>query len=117
MSIGFQSRKTSTNTADVELVAAPVTATQICVTSFIISNPSSTDSEVDFKSATTIIATFPAPNKGGCVAINLKDPLLCNVNEALNFASTISVTTMKVTVLGHYVPYLGEPSIQFIVTG
>lgn len=116
MSIGFQSRKTSTNTSDVELITAPGIYKQVCVTSIIISNSSSSDSEVDFKSSTTIIATYPAPKNGGCVTINLKDPLVCNVNEALNFASTVSVTTMKVTVLGHYVPYLGEPSIQ-VVTG
>lgn len=112
----MQSRKTSTTTGNVELVPAPGVYAQIVVTSIVISNSDAVDSEVDLKSATTIGATFPAPNLGGCVAINLKDPFVCSVNEALNFAATVAVTTMKVTVFYHIIPYGGEASVSFVIS-
>jgi hypothetical protein len=110
--MSFQARNTSTGTGDTLLVAAPGQYRQFSITSIVISNSSLTDSEVDIKSGTTIIATFPAPNKGGCVAINLDDPLITNENEDLNFAATIAATTIKVTILGHVISINNIPNLK-----
>ena len=100
-SVLLSGRNTATGTSDTEVIAAQGVGVRIYVTSLIISNSSSTDTEVDIKSGTTIKLTVPAPNKGGAVIDLSESPLKLAANEALNFASVAGVTTMKVSAVGY----------------
>ena len=100
-SVLLSGRNSATGTSDTEVIAAQGAGVRIYVTKLVISNSSSTDTEVDIKSGSTIRMTVPAPNKGGAV-LDLGDtPLKLAVNEALNFASVAGVTTMKVSAVGY----------------
>lgn len=90
----------ATNTSDTAVIAAQGAGVRIYVTSIIISNSSATDTEVVIKSATTARLTFPAPATSGAVH-SFAVPLQLTANEALNFASLASVTTMKVSAVGY----------------
>jgi len=89
----------STGTSNTEIIAAQGANTRVYVTSLIISNSSDTTTEVNIKSASTTLITVPAPAGGGAV-IQLPTPLRLTSNEALNFASAASVTTMRVSAVG-----------------
>jgi hypothetical protein len=90
----------ATGTSDTAIISAQGAGVRIYVTSIIISNSSDTDTEVVIKSATTARLTYPAPAKGGAVHA-LPTPLQLTANEALNFASLASVTTMKVSAVAY----------------
>ena len=100
-SLLLSGRNTATGTADTELIAAQGVGVRVYVTSIIVSNNSSTNSEVDIKDGSTIKVTIPAPSNGGAVLDISKAPLKLSANTALNFAAVTGVTTMKVSVLGY----------------
>lgn len=90
----------ATNTSDTAVIAAQGSGVRIYVTTITVSNSSATATEVVIKSGSTARMTIPAPATGGAV-ITLPSPLRLGDNEALNFASAASVTTMKVSAAGY----------------
>jgi hypothetical protein len=72
---------------------------QICVTSLMIYNASTTDTYVTIKDGSTAKLVIPAPQSGGAI-VTLPMPLVLTANAALNFASGASVTTMYVSAVG-----------------
>lgn len=99
----FSGFNSSTGTGDTLISASPGTNNIYVVSTIIISNNSSTDSEVNLKSGTTILAVIPAPKNGGAT-ITLPKPLHFNTGDVINFALTIAATTVSVTVIGVVVP-------------
>ena len=94
----------ATDTSDTAVIAAQGAGTRIYVTSIIVSNESATDTAVLVKSAATTKLRIPAPatsDSGGGAILNLNPPLRLGDNEALNFASAASVTTMYVSAVGY----------------
>ena len=90
----------ATNTDNTAVIAAQGTATNIYVTTLIIYNSSTTATYVTIKSGTTSRLVIPAPAGGGAV-VSLSPPLALGANEALNFASGQSVSTMYVSAIGY----------------
>lgn len=91
----------ATDTNNTSIIAAQGSGKFIYVTDIIISNTSDTDAEVVIKDGTTARLTYPAPKKGGAIH-PLRTPLKLSANAALQFASSASVTTMKVSALGYW---------------
>jgi len=81
-----------TDTTDQELMSATA-STYNLLTWLTIHNTSATDSYVNVKDGSTVIAVIPAPAKGGAV-INFSPPLRSTANTAINVASGASVTSM-----------------------
>lgn len=76
------------------------TGARLVITDIIIANSSDIDVNVDIKEGQTIKLTYPAPYKGGSIHA-LQKPLKLTANTALNFASTMAVTSIKVSALGY----------------
>jgi hypothetical protein len=89
----------ATDTSDTAVIAAQGAGFRVYVTALIISNESSTNAAVLIKSATTTRLRVPAPANSGAV-INFDPPVRLGDNEAFNFASSASVTTMHVSAVG-----------------
>lgn len=96
---GVNGNASATGTSDTAIIAAQGSGVQICVTSLIVHNSSTTDTYVNIKDGSTTKLVVPAPQKGGAV-ITLPMPLVLTANTALNFASGAGVTTMYVSAVG-----------------
>jgi len=94
-------RATATDTSNTQVIAAQGAGIKIHVTTLVISNSSSSNTEVHIKSGTTTKLTVPAPATGGAVMGQIEPPLVLNANEALNFAAAAGVTTMTVSAIGY----------------
>ena len=97
----LQDVATITNvTTNVESFAAPADSNdRNYVTDIFIANSSATDTEVDIKDSTTIIATLPAKANSGAVA-RLETPLRGSKNAGINVATKDAVTSVFVTLTG-----------------
>ena len=97
----IRGRAQATNTADYELLAAPGDGFRNWISSIVVYNSSASNgTSVELKSGSTVIWTMPAPPGNGGSIIALPDPIGCNPNEALNFATDDSVATITVSVAG-----------------
>jgi hypothetical protein len=96
---GLNGSGNATGTSDTAIIAAQGSGVQICVTSLMIYNASTTDTFVNIKDGSTTKLVVPAPAKGGAI-ITLPMPLVLTANTALNFASGTGVTTMYVSAVG-----------------
>lgn len=94
-----QGAASSTDASDHDLIAAPGTGYQICISKISISNTSATDVEVQLKSNTTVFWTFFAP-KGGGNEPSFPHPIHCASGEKLAFAASSGVTTVTVSAAG-----------------
>lgn len=95
-SISQGNNNSAASTADKALKAAPGVGLRNFMTWIAITNISGTLTRVVVKSGSTEIATFPAPAEAGCV-FSLPTPLVCAENEALNYATADSVSTVYVS--------------------
>lgn len=89
----------ATDTSNTSVIAAQGSGNRIYVTTLILSNSSDTDVEVTIKSATTARLVVPVPAGGGCV-VPLPVPLRLGDNEALQFASSASASTVHCSAVG-----------------
>lgn len=89
----------ATDTSDTEVIAAQGAGFRVWLTALIVSNESATNAAVLIKSAATTRLRVPAPANSGAV-INFDPPVRLGDNEAFNFASSASVTTMHVSAVG-----------------
>ncbi len=98
----IKGRNTATaSTADKELFAAPAAGRVHWVSKVSISNTSTTVTpEVHLKSGATTIWTFSAPFGGGNEP-EFPDPICCAAGEALNFACSVSTSTITVSAAGY----------------
>lgn len=90
----------ATGTADTAVIAAGGAGVRNYITSIFINNSSATNTFVNLKDGTTIVAVIPAPANSGAV-IALPVPLRGTANTAFNFASAAGVTTMNVSAVGY----------------
>lgn len=90
----------ATGTTNTAVIAAIGAGVRIYVTTLIVHNSSTTNTRATIKSATTTLLEIPAPARGGSI-IHFPVPLRLTANEALNFASGASVTTMYVSAVGY----------------
>ncbi len=95
----LRGRNTATDTSTTEIIAAQGSGYRVYLTDLIISNSSSTATEVAIKSGSTTIATVPAPATGGALH-TFRTPMRLGDNEALNFAAVAGVSTITVTASG-----------------
>lgn len=102
----FQGRGSATDTSDTLLKAAPGLNKKNAVTAVVIYNAhATTGTGVYLKSGSTIIwGPIPAPGGKGGAIVPLPNPVFCNENEALNFATLDSVATVYVSVVGFISP-------------
>ena len=90
----------TSSTANVEIEAAQAAGVRIYATGFIVSNSSTTFTEVNIKDGITIRLVYPAPGTSGACH-PLPSPLQGTAATALNFNTTGSVAAVKVSYLGY----------------
>jgi len=95
-------KATSTATTDTTLVSALGSGVKFCMTDWMATNDSATDSSFRFRDAGTTDLTerIMVPTKGGNQKA-LMTPICSSANATLGFAADTAVTTMRVTVRGY----------------
>lgn len=98
---GFNS---ATGTSNTEVIASQGAGYKIAITRLHVFNSQAaggTSTGVLLKSATTTIwGAVAAPASGG-VVLTFDPPLICNANEAFNFAAQAAVSTIYVSAVGY----------------
>jgi hypothetical protein len=91
----------ATGTADTSLVAALGSGVKFCLTDWMATNDSATDSSFRFRDGSTdLTERIMVPTKGGNQKA-LVTPICGTANTAFQFAADTGVTTMRVTVRGY----------------
>jgi hypothetical protein len=91
-----------TDGSSTSLVAAQGSGVRFCATTFIVSNSSATNVEVNLRDGTagTVLATIPASANMGGAVIPLQTPLCTTANTAMAMDPSASATTVTVTAVG-----------------
>jgi hypothetical protein len=91
----------ATGTSDTSLVAALGSGVKFCMTDWMATNDSATDTSFRFRDGTTdMTERLMVPNKGANQK-SLLTPHCTTANTALQFQADTGVTTLRVTVRGY----------------